>query len=133
MAESPNGQLISERVAGHALKTVADATAAIRETRARLDMRLVQATQQLDGLLNVPYTQRPGSNEPGLLALTINGIAAIRARTRAWHRAWQTGLLRKATMGGAAIGVAVAVAVRTKRRISNRTRTDDLGKVAADD
>ena len=75
MAEGPNGQLIPEHVAGRGPKSVADVTNEIRETRARLDTRLVQATQQLDGLLNVPYTQRPGANEPGLLALAINVFA----------------------------------------------------------
>ena len=35
--KAQTGNSISERVADHALKTVEDATAAIRETRARLD------------------------------------------------------------------------------------------------
>jgi hypothetical protein len=120
MAESRNGQLTSSRGTDRAIESVADATAAIRETRARLDTRLAQAMEQIDVLLGVPLRPQSESTEPGLLAVGIHAIGTIRARAHAWQRAWQTGLLRKATMGGAAIGVAVALAVRAKRRLNDR-------------
>ena len=125
MDQGPDRKLTAVRGTGTASESVANVAAVIRETRARLEMRFIQARHDIKALLSGPPAQWPESHEPGLLPFAVNALVGIRRRTHVWRRAWQHGLLRKATIGSTFIAVAVVLVVSTRRRFNSRKDRSD--------
>src|SRR6476469_10323069 len=113
MDQGPDRKLTAVLGTGTASESVANVAAVIRETRARLEMRFIQARHDIKALLSGPPAQWPESHEPGLLPFAVKALVGIRRRTHVWRRAWQHGLLRKATIGSTFIAVAVVLVVST--------------------
>ena len=114
MVETPNRQLGHEQSAGSAPSSTVEVKAAIRETRARLAARLTGMADRVDALFARPAVAQE-RRDAGVVGATINTIAAIGRTKRAWSRARSTGLVGRTAVVAVATGIALALAVKTRR------------------
>ena len=116
MAEAPNGRVAMDRPTNTASPSVADMKAAIRETRNRLAAQVTQTADHVHLLFTAPSSVDREAPVAGVVAGAIKAIAVVGRTRRVWTDARRTGLLRRAAIGGAIVGIAALLAVRTRRR-----------------
>jgi hypothetical protein len=116
MAETPNRELGHEEAAINAPSSTVEAKAAIRETRARLAMRLTGTADCVHAIFTHPTVAQMEPRAGGVIGSAINTIAAVGRTKRVWRDARSTGLLRRSAMVSVAAAVALVLAARKKRR-----------------
>ena len=119
MAEAANGRVATVEATSGALPatpSVAEARAAIRETRGRLAVRVARTANHVHRVFTDPSSAAVLGQDGGAIGRAIGTIAVAGRARRAWRDARSTGLLRRAAIGGVCVAVAVAFAVRMRRR-----------------
>jgi hypothetical protein len=104
-----------ERSAGSAAPSIADMKAAIGETRQRIAVQMARTADQVHLIFTTPASAAE-SPRGGAAGSAIHVIAAAGRARRAWTNARQTGLLRRAAIGGVIAAVAAVLAFKARRR-----------------
>ena len=120
MAEAPNRQLVAQGKSTLAPSSVADAKAAIRETRARITMELTSTADRVNTLFTRPAAAEEEPRQDGLAGVAARSIAAAGQAKRVWGDARSTGLVRRSIVGTLVAGIALAIAARATRRAVRR-------------
>jgi hypothetical protein len=115
MVETPNRELGHEEAAINAPSSTVEAKAAIRETRARLAMRLTGTADRVHAIFTRPAVAQTEPRARGVIGSAINTIAAVGRTKRVWRDARSSGLLRRSTIVAVVVAVALVLATRTKR------------------
>jgi hypothetical protein len=98
-----------ERPAG-ATPSTAAMKVAIRETRDRLAAQLTQTADHVQLLFTTPSSVKTEAPVGGAVAGAIQAIAVAGRAARVWSDARNTGLLRRAAIGGVIAAIAVSIA-----------------------
>lgn len=116
MAEAPDRRIAMDRPTDATAPSAADIKAAIRETRNRLAAQVGRTADHVHLIFTTPASVETEAPLGGAVAGAIKTIAVAGRVTRVWTDARQTGLLRRAAIGGVIVAMAAAVATRTRRR-----------------
>ena len=116
MAEAPNGRITLERPASGMGSSTADMKAAIDETRQRLAAQLALTADRVHLIFTSPASAETEAPEGGVVAGAMKTITVAGRAARVWSDARKAGLLRRAAIGGVVVGIAAALATRTRRR-----------------